>query len=111
MSGLSYQRWAVRVKNTSSPLNNDQVDRELGASLGTGITHVLFVAPRSHLLTSTATAEIVAKSRISPLHILYLTNDQLEAEAWSLDKILRALREQAMALDQAKSTESERRES
>lgn len=107
--GLAYQRWAVQVKNTTGSLTNDRVDRELGASLGTGVTHVLFVVPRAGL-TSTAVAEVFARSRVSTVHVLYLTEKELAPEKLSLSRLLTALKGQADALGVAKSDEASRRE-
>lgn len=107
--GLAYQRWAVQVKNTGGDLTNDRVDRELGASLGTGVTHVLFIVPRSGL-TAPAVAEIFARSRMSHVHVYHLSRDELAPGRISLDMLLRSLRHQSLALGAAKSEEAERRE-
>ncbi|HET7500207.1 MAG TPA: hypothetical protein VFK02_04365, partial [Kofleriaceae bacterium] len=38
--GLSYQRWHLQVKNIDGDLGSDRVDREIGAAVGTGATHL-----------------------------------------------------------------------
>src|SRR6185436_6259983 len=68
LTGLTYQRWVVQVKNTAVNLDVDQVDREIGAAAGLGVSHILFVAPRAEP-TQHARGEIRMKNRLTHLHV------------------------------------------
>jgi hypothetical protein len=107
LSGLTYQRWAVQVKNTTGDLDSDQVAREVGATTGMGVTHILFVVPRADI-TRPATREVLLKSRLTPLHIYTLTASMLADR--SAEAMLRHLRRQAQRLESEKRSESTARE-
>ncbi len=106
--GLAYQRWSIQVKNTSGNLDIDRVDREIGAAVGLGVTHVLFIVPRAGV-TQPALAEMLAKSRITGLQVLLLDRNELAAGV-NLDGILKALGKQVALISLAKRTEARRRE-
>lgn len=105
--GFAYQRWHIQVKNIDGDLSSDRVDREIGAAAGTGATHLLFIVPRGGI-TSAARAEAVTKSRLTPLHIFWLTGDVLK----STDPVVlvRSIEGQQAALVREKRNEAERRE-
>jgi hypothetical protein len=106
--GLAYQRWFIQVKNTATGLDGDQVDREIGASVGLGVTHILFVVPRSDTITPQAQAQIRLKSRVTPLHIYYLTEKMLREKR--AEPMLALLAKQAKQQEADKRDEAERRE-
>jgi hypothetical protein len=105
---LSYQRWHIQVKNTAFDLDADRVDREVGAAAGTGATHILFVVPRA-ALSSPARAEIVAKTRLTHLHIFWLAREAFEPDP-QLGPMLRELRGQQAFITRLKRAEAERRQ-
>ncbi|HEX2876894.1 MAG TPA: restriction endonuclease [Polyangiaceae bacterium] len=107
LSGLTYQRWVVQVKNTDGNLDGDQVDREIGATAGLGVTHILFVVPRAGA-TQPALGEIRMRSRLTHLHIYLLTGAMLVEKR--AEHMLVHLRRQARQLEADKRDESERRE-
>ncbi|HQP37159.1 MAG TPA: restriction endonuclease [Polyangiaceae bacterium] len=106
-AALTYQRWVVQVKNTSGNLDADQVDREVGATAGMNVSHVLFVVPRAEA-TLPASGEILTRSTLTHLHIYCLTASMLSDR--SAEPILRHLRRQAARLEMFKRAEGERRE-
>jgi hypothetical protein len=106
-AALTYQRWAVQVKNTGGDLDGDRVDREIGAAAGTGTTHILFVVPRAGL-TDPARREIAIRSALLPLHIYVLCREDVDEK--SGDALLVRLRRQEATLASAKRREAERRE-
>ena len=106
--GLAYQRWAVQVKNTSGKLDIDRVDREIGAAIGLGVTHILFLVPRAEV-TQPAFAEMFSKSRITALQVLHLDHGLL-GEGVKLATILQALEKQVALISLAKRDEAKRRE-
>lgn len=85
VSGLTYQRWAIQVKNTGGDLSSDRVDREIGAAAGSGVTHLLFVVPRA-VLSRPAKAEILHRCRLTPLQIFYL-----DVEVFSASDVAQAV--------------------
>jgi hypothetical protein len=105
--GFSYQRWHVQVKNIDGDLTADRVDREIGASAGTGATHILFVVPRGGI-TLAARAEALMKSRLTHLHIYWLLADSLGAS--TPIAMIRALENQQAVVVREKRREAERRE-
>jgi hypothetical protein len=107
LSGLSYQRWFVQVKNTADKLDGDQVDREIGASVGLGVTHILFVVPRAGV-TQPAQYQIRLKSRVTPLHLFYLTKPMIVVK--KAEPILVELQRQARQHQADKRDEAEARE-
>jgi Restriction endonuclease len=107
LSSLNYQRWAVQVKNTTGDLDSDQVAREIGATSGLGVTHILFVVPRAEI-TEPARREIRVKSRHTHLHVYKLTASMLTDRA--AEPMLRHLHRQARRLEAEKRAESESRE-
>ncbi len=106
--GLSYQRWSVQVKNTSTNLDIDRVDREIGAAAGLGMTHILFVVPRASC-TDPARAEMLIKSRLTGLHIFYLNKSAIRQKV-RIDRILRELESQSSLISFTKRHEARRRE-
>jgi hypothetical protein len=108
ITALGYQRWHVQVKNTGSSLDIDQVDREVGVSVGTGATHLLFVVPRGGI-SAPARAEIRAKSTLTHLHIFVLDSDAFKPPV-KVATLLKALRGQEAGLARLKRIEAERRE-
>ena len=107
LASLTYQRWVVQVKNTDGNLDADQVDREVGATAGLGVSHVLFVVPRAEV-THPALGEIRMKSRLTPLHIFLLTASMLADK--QAEPLLVHLRRQARRLEAEKRDEAEARE-
>jgi len=107
VSGLTYQRWHIQVKNVDGDLDSDRVDREVGAAVGTGATHILFVVPRGGA-TSAARGEMNAKSRLTALHVYALT-DQAFASPVLVSNLLRELTAQEAHLTRLKRLEAERR--
>jgi hypothetical protein len=107
LSGLAYQRWAVQVKNTTGDLDADQVAREVGATTGLGVTHILFVVPRAEI-TAPASREVLLKSRLTHLHIYTLTASMLVDR--SAEAMLRHLHRHARWLETEKRSESDARE-
>jgi len=107
LASLAYQRWVVQVKNTDGNLDADQVDREVGATTGLGVSHILFVVPRA-AVTQPALNEIRVKSRLTHLHIYILTTSMLAEK--KAEPILRHLRRQARQFEAEKRAESEARE-
>jgi hypothetical protein len=107
LSGLTYQRWAVQVKNTLGDLDSDQVAREVGATTGLGVSHILFVVPRAEI-TQPAGREIRIKSRQTSLHVYKLTASMLARK--EAESMLRHLQRQARRLESEKRSESESRE-
>ena len=107
---LTYQRWAIQVKNTAGKLTNDRVDREVGAAAGTGTTHILFVVPRSEL-TQPARSEIITRSRLTGKHIYHLTHAELSSSGLDIAAILASLASQANVLGRVMKDEAQRRES
>lgn len=107
-TGLTYQWWAIQVKNTGGKLDADQVDREIGAVAGSGVTHILFVVPRT-ALTKPAQLEILHRSRLTPLHIYYLTDEHF-GERPDAAALLRELAAQQTYLSRAKREEIIRRQ-
>ncbi|MCC7071749.1 MAG: hypothetical protein IT383_10525 [Deltaproteobacteria bacterium] len=105
--GLTYQRWHVQVKNIDGDLSADRVDREIGAAAGTGATHLLFVVPRGGV-TGAARAEAMTKSRLTPMHIFWLTADTMATA--NLGSLLRHLEGQQAVIVREKRNEAERRE-
>ena len=83
-------------------------DRELGAAVGTGITHVLFVVPRADL-SDPARAELIARIKLSPIHAYFLTTDNFDSNL-NADPVIQALAAQSAALEFVKSEEARRRE-
>jgi hypothetical protein len=108
MAALSYQRWAVQVKNTISLLDSDRVDREVGAAAGTGVTHLLFVVPRA-TVAAPALRELRIRCALTSLHIYYLAAEELVTK--SSDSLFFELRKQEKILAQLKRAEAERRAS
>ena len=106
--GLGYQRWAIQVKNVGATVSSDRIDREIGVAAGTGVTHLLFLAPRSEL-SRPARAEILHRSRLTHLHIFYLDRECFESTDVTAT-VLRALRSQAEDLAALKRRESLARE-
>ena len=107
-AALSYQRWAVQVKNTGGDLSADRVDREVGVTVGSGVTHILFLTPRARL-SRPAHAEIVHRCRLTGLHMFFLdksTFDQID----SISGMHKALALQAQDLATIKQQEAVRRE-
>ncbi len=74
--GLSYERWAIQAKNVGpdATVSTDRVDREVGAIFGTGVTHVLLLAPRARVATN-AKAEACNRTRLTGIHVYYLDRD------------------------------------
>ena len=107
LNGITYERWAVQVKNTDGNLDTDQVDREIGATVGLGISHILFVVPRAQA-TQPALGEISTKSRQTPLHIFILTAPMLKEKR--AEPVLAHLRRQARQLADEKREEANARE-
>ncbi len=107
LAALTYQRWVVQVKNTSGSLDADQVDREIGATAGMNVSHILFVVPRAEA-TLPASGEILTRSCLTHLHIYCLTGSMLAER--KAEPILKHLRRQAEKLQAFKRAESERRE-
>jgi len=106
--GLAYQRWHIQVKNTEFDLDADRVDREVGAAAGTGATHLLFIVPRASL-SAPARAEIIAKAKLTHLHIFWLTREAFGAVP-TVGPMIRELRGQHAFLTRIKRAESERRQ-
>ncbi len=106
--GLSFQRWAIQVKNTDLDLDADRVDREIGASVGVGVTHILFIVPRASL-TGAAEREITVRSRLTELHIYALTREVFDGEI-SGPRFTYSLKAQAERLARYKRDEALRRE-
>lgn len=109
-SGLTYQRWAIQVKNITSTtkVDIDRIDRELGAVAGTGITHVLFFLPRS-CTTGYAKAELLKKNALTPLH-LYVLDAEAVGDEPTASTLIKELEAQAKLIAQLKTDESSRRE-
>lgn len=107
-AGLSYQRWAIQVKNTDQDLGADRVDREIGAAAGVGVTHILFVVPRA-ALTTAAEREITVRSRLTSLHIFALTKDDFGDDVAG-HRLAEALRRQSTTLARYKQDEARRRD-
>lgn len=107
--GLAYQRWTVQVKNTAGDLSSDRVAREIGAAAGTGVTHVLFVAPRASL-SKPARGEALHRSRLTPLHVLHLDHHVFADAGQIVGAVLKSLRAQAEDLAFLKREEAVRRE-
>lgn len=107
-AAFGYQRWMVQVKNTTTDLTNDRVDREIGAAAGIPVTHILFVIPRASA-SVTALNEMVWKSRLTELHVYALTKEVFVSGSES-NLILEALRKQSHKLAHAKRAEARRRE-
>ncbi len=105
--GFAYQRWHVQVKNTDTDLDADRVDRELGAAAGTGATHLLFIVPRASM-TSAARAEAISKARFTPLHIYWLTANQLRVRDPAV--MIQYLDDQLRVISREKRAEALRRE-
>lgn len=106
VTAFAYQRWHIQVKNTQGKLDIDRVDRELGAAAGLGITHLLFVVPRSSL-TGPAKEQLLVKSRLTPVHAYALTRNELAG--FEMGKILKSLRSQTLLVAHAKRSEARRR--
>jgi hypothetical protein len=107
VSNLTYERWAVQVKNTSADLDNDQVTREIGATSGMGVTHLLFVVPRAEV-TGVARKEIDSKNRLTHAHIYVLSESMLVT--LSAEHLLSHLRVQMRRIESLKRSEAESRE-
>jgi hypothetical protein len=106
--GLSYQRWAIQVKNTGGKVDSDRIDREVGAAAGSGTTHLLFIAPRT-TLTEPAQREAMARSRLTSLHVYFLDEKAFPGEV-SVNFILDQLTRQQHLLAMAKRHEARRRQ-
>lgn len=104
---LTYQRWVVQVKNKDGDLNNEEVDREIGATTGIGVTHILFVVPRGEL-SGPALREIRTRSRLTGLHMYYLTRSHVEKH--TTEALLTHLRARARVHEADKRAEATRRE-
>lgn len=107
VAAMSYQRWHIQVKNIEGQLDSDRVDREIGAAAGTGATHLLFLVPRGGV-TQPARAEMLAKSKLTHLHILSVHADTLELA--TPNAIVESLKGQLATLVRIKRLEAGRRE-
>lgn len=104
---MCYQRWHVQVKNIEGHLDADRVDREIGAAAGTGATHLLFLVPRGGV-TQPARAEIIAKNRLTQLHIFTLQGEILQLA--TPIAIVEGLNGQLATILRNKRSEADRRE-
>ncbi len=107
-AGLSYQRWSIQVKNTTSELSVEQVDREVGAAAAAGLTHVLFIVPRARL-TPAAQGEITQVNQFTPMHVYTLTAADLSRQMTAAS-LIRALAGQMEAIAGTKRAELKRRQ-
>ena len=107
--GLAYQRWNVQVKNTFGDLDVDRVDREIGAAVGTGVTHILFVVPRAGM-TDTARRELLHRSKLSHLHVYVLLSDCFSGTSLDYARLVGSLQEQEDRIARAKRAEATRRD-
>lgn len=108
VTAMSYQRWAIQVKNVTEDVGADRVDREIGAVAGVGVTHILFVVPRGQV-SEPGVREMEVRSRLTSLHIYALTRNVL-ANRPTLEQLVDTLRRQTATIARMKQDEARRRE-
>lgn len=108
VTAMSYQRWAIQVKNVEGNVGADRVDREIGAVAGVGVSHILFVVPRGSM-SEPGVREMEVRSRLTSLHIYALTQSVL-ANKPSLEQLVDVLRRQTATIARMKQDEARRRE-